>query len=139
MKTKRARRLRSFGSSSVSPSAYSFPSTIPLLRSSYGVPSRLDAFERLLWWLFAGSVGAGTRAQVLSAIKEQPRNAQQLSQHLRVDYTTVRHHLKVLERNRLIIAEGETYGKVYFLSDAMESHWARLEAILEKTRGGSRR
>ena len=115
------------------------PMAIPLFRSNRGVLSSLDAFERLLWWLFAGSVGAGTRAHVLSAIKEQPRNAQQLSQHLRVDYTTVRHHLKVLERNRLIIAESETYGKVYFLSDAMESHWERLEAILEKTQRGRRR
>ena len=139
MKTGQGFGVPSFGNSRFSASAYPFPSAIPLLRSSYGVLPNLDAFERLLWWLFAGSVGAGTRARVLSAIREQPRNAQQLSQHLRVDYTTVRHHLKVLERNRLIIAEGETYGKVYFLSDAMESHWARLEAILEKTRGGSRR
>ena len=139
MEIEQGRGVPSFGDSRFWASAYTFPSAIPLLRSSYGVLSGLDAFERLLWWLFAGSVGAGTRAQVLSAIKEQPRNAQQLSQHLRVDYTTVRHHLKVLERNRLIIAEGETYGKVYFLSDAMESHWTRLEAILEKKRGGSRR
>ena len=139
MKKERDCEVPSYENSRFSASAYNFPSAIPLLRSSYGVVSGLDAFERLLWWLFAGSVGAGTRAQVLSAIKEQPRNAQQLSQHLRVDYTTVRHHLKVLERNRLIIAEGETYGKVYFLSDAMESHWTRLEAILEKKRGGSRR
>ena len=138
MKTRQGYSVASHGKSRFSASAYPFPSAILLLRTTYGVPSGLDAFERLLWWLFAGSVGAGTRAQVLSAIREQPRNAQQLSQHLRVDYTTVRHHLKVLERNRLIIAEGDTYGKVYFLSDAMESHWTRLEAILEKKRGGSR-
>lgn len=71
----------------------------------------MDAFERLLWWLFAGSTGAKTRLLVLEAIKEQPRNAQQLSQLLRLDYTTVRHHLGVLEKNRLVLTEGDKYGK----------------------------
>jgi len=94
----------------------------------------VDAFERLLWWLFAGSAGAKTRSLVLNAIKEEPRNAQQLSEALGLDYTTVRHHLKVLEQNRIIVTEGESYGKLYFLSDSMEAHWSNLQAILEKAR-----
>ncbi|HUI86375.1 MAG TPA: winged helix-turn-helix domain-containing protein [Nitrososphaerales archaeon] len=94
----------------------------------------MDSFERLLWWLFAGSAGAPTRATVLFAIREQPRNAQQLSQRLNLDYTTVRHHLKVMEANRIVLTEGEKYGKIYFVSEAMESHWPQLEDILKKTR-----
>lgn len=106
---------------------------ILLLRES-AASDLLDAFERLLWWLFAGSVGAATRAQVLKAIKEEPRNAQQLSEAIGVDYTTIRHHLNVLLQNRIVVTQGETYGKLYFVSDTMEEHWAALEAILEKTR-----
>jgi DNA-binding transcriptional ArsR family regulator len=94
----------------------------------------LDAFERLLWWLFAGSAGAKTRELVLSAIKEEPRNAQQLSDALNLDYTTIRHHLKVLEQNRIVVTEGSSYGKLYFVSDSMEAHWQNLQAILEKGR-----
>jgi len=94
----------------------------------------LDAFERLLWWLFAGSAGAKTRAQVLQAIREEPRNAQQLSQALGLDYTTVRHHLKVLQQNHIVITEGESYGRMYFLSDSMEAHWNNLQAILDKAK-----
>ncbi len=93
----------------------------------------MDAFERLLWWLFAGSTGADTRAQVLYAIKEQPRNAQQLSQLLKLDYTTVRHHLRVLERNRLVLTEGDKYGKLYFVSEVLEANWSKLDEILRKT------
>jgi len=93
----------------------------------------MDAFERLLWWLFAGSTGAFTRLLVLRAIKEQPRNAQQLAQLLQLDYTTIRHHLGVLERNRLILTEGDRYGKLYFLSEVMEANWAKLEEIVSKT------
>jgi DNA-binding transcriptional ArsR family regulator len=94
----------------------------------------MDSFERLLWWLFAGSAGAATRASVLFAIKDQPRNAQQLSQLLHLDYTTVRHHLRVMETNRIVVTEGERYGKIYFVSEAMESHWVKLEEILKRTR-----
>jgi len=102
-------------------------------------PANVDSFERLLWWLFAGSAGASTRAIILLGIRQEPRNAQQLSQALNLDYTTIRHHLRVLETNRLVITEGEKYGKIYFISEAMEAHWDKLEAILKrmpKRRGG---
>ncbi len=102
-------------------------------------PPGMDAFDRLLWWLFAGSVGAQSRILILFALKTQPLNAQQLAEQLKLDYTTVRHHLSVLEKNRILITEGEKYGKVYFITDIMESHWANLEAILEKTRLSKRR
>lgn len=94
----------------------------------------MDAFERLLWWLFAGSVGARSRVQIVYSLMEQPKNAQQLSEKLGLDYTTVRHHLSVLERNKILLTEGEKYGKVYFVSEAMEAHWTKLEGILEKTK-----
>ena len=94
----------------------------------------MDSFERLLWWLFAGSAGAKTRAHVLFSLKEQPKNAQQLSQSLHLDYTTVRHHLRVLETNRIVLAEGDKYGRVYFVSEMMESHWSTLEEILKRTK-----
>ena len=93
----------------------------------------MDAFERLLWWLFAGSTGARTRLLVLESIKEQPRNAQQLSQLLHLDYTTIRHHLGVLEKNHLVLTEGEKYGKLYFLSEMMEANWGKLQEIKAKT------
>ena len=108
--------------------------TISLLRAEAAAERILDAFERLLWWLFAGSAGARTRAIVLSAVREEPRNAQQLSEALKLDYTTVRHHLKVMEQNRLVVTEGNSYGKLYFVSDSMEAHWQALQSILERAR-----
>lgn len=94
----------------------------------------MDSFERLLWWLFAGSAGASTRKLVLFSIKEKPRNAQQLAVALKLDYTTVRHHLRVLESNRLVLTVGEKYGKVYFVSESMEAHWDKLLEIVQKNR-----
>jgi DNA-binding transcriptional ArsR family regulator len=108
--------------------------TIALLRPAKAASRVLDAFERLLWWLFAGSAGAKTRALVISAVREEPRNAQQLSEALGLDYTTVRHHLKVMEENRLVVTEGSSYGKLYFVSDSMEAHWQSLQSILQRVR-----
>jgi DNA-binding transcriptional ArsR family regulator len=95
----------------------------------------MDSYERLLWWLFAGSAGAKTRALVLYSLKEQPKNAQQLSQSLHLDYTTVRHHLRVLEANKIVLTEGDKYGRVYFVSEVMEARWAVLESIIKRSRG----
>ncbi len=72
------------------------------------------------------------RARVLAAIRERPLNTLQLAQALHVDYTTVRHHLRVMMKNGLVVTSGEGYGKMYFLSPMMESHWGQLMAILEK-------
>jgi DNA-binding transcriptional ArsR family regulator len=47
----------------------------------------------------------------------------------------VRHHLRVLDQNRIVVTEGDSYGKLYFLSDNMEAHWTDLQTILEKARG----
>lgn len=110
--------------------------TILLLPPTSPASHVLDAVERLLWWLFAGSVGAKTRGLVLLAIRKQPRNAQQLSEALDLDYTTVRHHLKVMLQNHIVVTEGETYGKVYFISDSTEAHWKVLESILQRAKGG---
>jgi len=51
---------------------------------------------------------------------------------LGLDYSTVRHHLRVLEANRLIVSEGEKYGRVYFVAEGMEAHWNVLESLLRK-------
>jgi DNA-binding transcriptional ArsR family regulator len=95
----------------------------------------VDSVERVLWWLFGSSIGAATRARILLAIREQPRNTQQLAEALGLDYTTVRHHLRVLGRNGLVATAGDRYGQVYFLSASMESHWDAFERITENVRG----
>ncbi|MEM2816137.1 MAG: winged helix-turn-helix domain-containing protein, partial [Candidatus Bathyarchaeia archaeon] len=56
----------------------------------------------LLGWLIAGTRGGRTRAKIIMALKEAPQNANQLANRLKMDYRTIRHHLEVLEKNRLI-------------------------------------
>jgi predicted ArsR family transcriptional regulator len=92
----------------------------------------LDSFERLLWWVFAGSAGGASRVRLVYAVRDQPTNAQRLADMLGIDYKTIRHHLKVLEQNRIVVTEGDKYGRLYFISDAMESNWGKFESILAR-------
>jgi DNA-binding transcriptional ArsR family regulator len=86
----------------------------------------------LLGWLIAGTRGGLTRAKIIITLKEAPQNANQLATNLKLDYRTIRHHLEVLEKNKLIVSAGEGYGTTYFLSPVMEENYALFEEILKK-------
>lgn len=88
--------------------------------------------KRLLWWLLAGTKGGINRAHIIKALKERPYNANQLAELLNLDYKTVRHHLKVLQDNRIIVTQGEGYSTMYFLSRELEDNYATFEEIWQK-------
>jgi DNA-binding transcriptional ArsR family regulator len=89
-------------------------------------------FKYVLGWLIAGTRGGVTRAKIIQTLKETPQNANQLANLLGMDYRTIRHHLAVLEKNRIITSAGEGYGTTYFLSPPMEENYALFEEILKK-------
>lgn len=93
----------------------------------------MNAVKRLLWWLLAGSVGGINRGRLLLTLFNTPQNANELSKTLDLDYKTIRHHLDVLEKNRMITSTGSGYGKIYFPSDMIEENkelfmeiWGRI-------------
>ena len=88
----------------------------------------------LLGWLIAGTRGGVTRAEIIKAIHETPQNANQLANALKVDYKTVRYHLEVLEKNRIVTSVGDKYGATYFLSQALEDNYSEFEDIMKKIR-----
>ncbi len=93
---------------------------------------RVRPLKYVLGWLIAGTRGGVTRAQIIRALKDAPQNANQLANLLEMDYRTIRHHLKVLEKNRIITSAGDRYGLTYFLSPEMEENYALFEEILNK-------
>ena len=90
------------------------------------------SLKYLLGWLIAGTRGGPTRAKILETLKETPQNANQLATILKMDYKTMRHHLEVLEKNRLITSIGDRYGATYFLSQTMEENYFLFEEIVKK-------
>lgn len=92
----------------------------------------MSPVKRLLWWILAGSVGGINRGRILELLFETPCNAHELSKLLELDYKTVRHHLKVLEKNNLITHMGSDYGKIYFPSDLLEKNKSIFDEIWSK-------
>ena len=92
----------------------------------------MNAVKRLLWWLLAGSVGGVNRGRILAELIQRPYNANELAKVLSLDYKTIRHHLDLLEKNKLITATGSGYGKVFFPSDMLEQHIDFFQEIWER-------
>ena len=93
---------------------------------------RVRPLKYLLGWLIAGSRGGVTRARIIETLRENPQNANQLATTLEMDYRTIRHHLKILEKNRITTSTGDGYGKTYFLSVDLEENYSLFEEILNK-------
>jgi DNA-binding transcriptional ArsR family regulator len=90
------------------------------------------SLKYLLGWLIAGTRGGASRAKIIETLKETPQNANQLANQLGMDYRTIRHHLKVLEKNKIITTAGEGYGTTYFLSPALEENYEVFEEIVNR-------
>jgi predicted transcriptional regulator len=88
--------------------------------------------KHLLGWLITGSKGGKTRAKIIKSVRNNPRNANQLATQLKVDYKTIRHHLTILEKNKLVIPVGTHYSTVYFLSQPMEENYLVFQEITNK-------
>jgi DNA-binding transcriptional ArsR family regulator len=94
--------------------------------------SSADPLKYLLGWLIAGTRGGLTRAEIIKALREIPQNANQLTNLLKKDYRTVRYHIEILQKNRIITSIGDGYGTTYFLSPEMEENYALFEEILNR-------
>jgi len=89
----------------------------------------------LLGWLIAGSRGGPMRAKMIEILRDTPQNANQLATTLEVDYKTIRHHVELLEKNKMITATGGAesgYGTTYFLSPALDENYALFEDIRKR-------
>lgn len=89
------------------------------------------AMEDVLWYVLASSRGGPTRARIVRALDDRPRNANELARHLDLDYTTVRHHLEVLGDNNVVKRSADEYGAVYLFTDRADQHWETVAEILE--------
>jgi DNA-binding transcriptional ArsR family regulator len=111
---------------------------IPLLLTTTRKDSQPSLYgekylKRLLWYLFAGTRGGPSRAEIIKALQNRPCNANQLAQILHVDYKTIQHHVGVLEENGLIVPRDKgTYGAVLFLTPKMEEALPILDEIWSK-------
>ena len=94
--------------------------------------ARPQSLKYILGWLIAGTRGGSSRAKIIRALKESPQNANQLANLIGKDYRTIRHHLRVLEKNKIIMSAGDKYAATYFLCPEMEENYGMFEEMLMK-------
>ena len=88
--------------------------------------------KRLLWFVFAGSRGGLNRLKIISKLKKNLFNINQLANEMGLDYKAVQHHIKVLEKNNMITKIGEKYAVTYFISTFLEVNMETFEEIEKK-------
>ncbi|MFQ6013096.1 MAG: ArsR/SmtB family transcription factor [Thermoplasmata archaeon] len=88
--------------------------------------------QKLLWHLIVGTRGGINRARILVLLKGRPYNANSLAEELGLDYKTIRHHLRVLRKNDLVMASRKETSTLYFLTPTMLRYWDDFEGIWKK-------
>ena len=82
--------------------------------------------------VFTGMGGRYTRMRILCAITEDSMNTFELSKKLNLDYKTIQHNIKVLEKNNLLLREGDGYGDMFFPSELISSNLPTLYSVIRK-------
>src|SRR5438067_10021959 len=85
-----------------------------------------------IWYVLAGTRGGASRARIVRLLMTEPRNANQLAEALGMDYSTIQHHLDVLERNGIAFPSGARYGRTFQLTPRMRDALPSLASIWEK-------
>jgi predicted transcriptional regulator len=76
-------------------------------------------------------MGGSNRARILKELLMKPQNTNQLSKTLKLDFKTVQHHLKVLEKNKFVIFKGGGgFAKIYFPSQMLEDNINSFNKII---------
>ena len=89
--------------------------------------------ERALYWIIAGTMGGKNRSRIIKELLKKPQNTNQLSKTLKLDFKTVQHHLRVLEKNKFIIYQGGGgFAKIYFPSKMLEDNLDTFNKILQE-------
>ncbi len=77
----------------------------------------MEPVQRFLLWLLDGTRGGPTRLRLLAIMRKKPINLHQLSLASNLDYSTVEHHIRLMERHSIVDCMGEGYGRQYFVSE----------------------
>ncbi len=95
------------------------------------VPMELEpAFKRIMMYLFVGMRGGQNRARIVELLKKEPCNANKIAEALRLDYKTIRHHLKLLEENGVVVtSSADAYGSVYFLTVYFDKYFPVIRTM----------
>ena len=92
------------------------------------IPSPL-VVRRTLKLFLAGTRGGPVRLKILLLLEKGPHNINKISEKLALDYKTVQHHIRVLEKMNFIMSARKKYADEYKLSALLEANRSILDEI----------
>jgi len=72
--------------------------------------------RKVLEFVIGGTRGGPMRMRILEEITARPRNTNEISKKLQVDYKTAEYHLRVLRENGLVTESGSKYDSKFSVS-----------------------
>lgn len=88
--------------------------------------------RKLLLYLFTSTRGGLTRLKIIMMLLEKPYNTHQMALALDLDYKSIQHHMRVLEKNNMVSKVGQKYGAIFHLSIFLESNIIVLDEAIDK-------
>ena len=73
--------------------------------------------------------GGATSIKIIDALLKQPRNVNQLSKLLKLDYKTIKYHVTLFHDLKFLIKDGDGYGSLYYPSEKLLNNMKEYEEI----------
>jgi predicted transcriptional regulator len=90
--------------------------------------------KHILHYLLVATRGGEMRTKIIKLIIKKPSNLNKISKALKIDYKTAQHHIKVLEKSRIIIAINKgNYGAAYFIAPELEQEIKIIDEIWKES------
>ena len=86
----------------------------------------------ILYYHLVATRGGKNRMRIIKTLITHPMNMNQIAKEIGLTYSGVLYHIKILEKNNLIIPFGEKYGTIYALSEQIEQNINLLNEIESK-------
>lgn len=90
--------------------------------------------RRVFNFVVGASRGGPMRLKILELISRKPRNTNEITKKLGIDYKTTEYHLRVLRQNGIVVQSGQSYGSKFSISPLFRS-WNKVH----KRRGKSKK
>lgn len=81
--------------------------------------------RKILEFVIGGTRGGPMRLRILEEISRRPRNTNEISKILKIDYKTAEYHFRVLKENGLVAESGSRYGTKFSISPFFKS-WGKV-------------